>query len=86
MKYLKYIQSVMFLADVGIIIKISLLLSVNGRRYLTDYMEYKRQAEAAQPNFSFGENLPCLRDYSAQSAHLPQHYFYQDLFIANKIF
>lgn len=84
--FFKHIKSLIQLDTIAIGQRMALILSANGRRFLSDFYEFRKQAEAKHPGFKFGEFLPCLKDYSSQSAHLPMHYFYQDLFIANKIF
>lgn len=62
------------------------LFTTNGRRFLHDYYEFNKQADKSKHPMQFGDFLPCLKDYSEQSGHLPQHYFYQDLYVANRIF
>jgi hypothetical protein len=86
MHLLEILKSCFFLDTLKLSQKIKLPFSTSGRRYLADLLSFKKQAEILQSDFKFGEFLPCVEDYSSQSAHLPQHYFYQDLLVASKIF
>jgi hypothetical protein len=80
------LNSFMSMSSIPFTKRMSLLFSLRGRRFLSDFSAFKEDARINDPSYKFQEFLPCLKDYTAQSAHLPQHYFYQDLFIANRIF
>jgi len=86
MKLFNFIYSVAALSEVGIVERILFLFSERGRRYLNNFIEYKKQGKALGASLAINKILPCIKDFSSQSAHLPQHYFYQDLYVANMIF
>jgi len=95
-QYLKLIVKIMSLSrmlnalisldSVGMIRRISFLFTRGGRRFLSDFSEFKNNAASNDPNFLVKDFMPCLKDYSSESAHLPQHYFYQNFYFANRVF
>ncbi len=54
--------------------------------FLNDYKKIKRQAALSKEDFAFGKLYPCLQEKNQQSGVLAEHYFYQDLHVARKIF
>ena len=54
--------------------------------FLNDYKNIKRQAAFSKEDFAFGKLYPCLQEENQQSGVLAEHYFYQDLHVARKIF
>jgi hypothetical protein len=53
--------------------------------YNHDYAKIKKQ-KGLDSKFSFGDSYPILNDRFANSGIMSGHYFYQDLFVAKKIF
>lgn len=53
--------------------------------FAKDYREIRRQAGQAT-DFPFGKPYPCLMDKDQDSGTLAEHYFYQDLYVARKVF
>ena len=53
-------------------------------KFLNDYNHFK--SEVVDNQWEFGEDLPMIYDAEQSSGHVPQHYFHQDLIMANKIF
>ncbi len=53
--------------------------------YFTDLREIKKQLKN-NPDFKIGRLFPCLLDKAAQSGNTKNPYFYQDLYIAQRIF
>jgi hypothetical protein len=86
MSVIKILKFIFSLDSLGGRQKLRFLFSTNGRRFLADFFEYKKRAKIKDPGLQFREFLPCLNDYDSQSAHLPKHYFYQDLHVANRVF
>ncbi|MDA8125880.1 MAG: DUF268 domain-containing protein [Deltaproteobacteria bacterium] len=54
--------------------------------FLKQYREIRRQAGQSQSVFPFGKPYPCLMDRDQESGVLAEHYFYQDLYVARKVF
>ena len=54
--------------------------------FLKDYKNIKRQAALSGDDFTFGKLYPCLQEKDQASGVLADHYFYQDLHVARKIF
>ena len=54
--------------------------------FLREYREIRRQAEKSGNGFPFGKPYPCLADKGQGSGVLAEHYFYQDLYCARKVF
>lgn len=55
-------------------------------RFLNEYRQIRQQAARSQADFPFGKSYPCLTDRSQESGTLAEHYFYQDLHVARKVF
>jgi len=53
--------------------------------FIKDLRRVKEQLKQ-QSDFSISKLYPCLFDKDAKSGSLAQHYFYQDLYVAQKIF
>jgi hypothetical protein len=53
--------------------------------FVKDYREIRRQA-GQTTDFPFGKPYPCLMDRDQESGTLAEHYFYQDLYVARKVF
>jgi SAM-dependent methyltransferase len=54
--------------------------------FLREYAEIKRQAEKVGKDFPFTKLYPCLEEKDGESGIITEHYFLQDLFVAQKIF
>jgi hypothetical protein len=54
--------------------------------FLKEYITIRRQKRRSSLDFPFGKLYPCLTDKYQQSGIIAEHYFYQDLLIATKIF
>ncbi len=54
--------------------------------FLQEYTTIRRQAALSREAFPFGKIYPCLQEKEQQSGVLAEHYFYQDLYVARKIF
>jgi SAM-dependent methyltransferase len=54
--------------------------------FLKEYGEIRRQASASRESFPFGKLYPCLQEKDQESGVLTEHYFYQDLYVARKVF
>ena len=54
--------------------------------FLKDYRKIRRQAGQSKSIFPFGKSYPCLMDRDQESGALAEHYFYQDLYVARKVF
>lgn len=54
--------------------------------FLKEYREIRRQARESGESFPFGKIYPCLQEKHQESGVLAEHYFYQDLHVARKIF
>ena len=54
--------------------------------FLREYAEIRRQAERAGKDFPFAKLYPCLEERDEESGIVAEHYFLQDLFVAQKIF
>jgi len=54
--------------------------------FLKEYNQIRRQAAFSREAFPFGKLYPCLQEKDQQSGVLSEHYFYQDLHVARKIF
>jgi SAM-dependent methyltransferase len=54
--------------------------------FLFEYREIRRQGEKAGGDFPFAPFYPCLQERGQESGVIAEHYFYQDLLIARKIF
>ena len=52
---------------------------------LKDYQKLKDSLRG-DLDFPFGKLIPIAADKNDESGHLPRHYFYQDLLVAQKIF
>lgn len=67
-------------------------VAISGKSFLRqfyfyrDYLRLKDQKKTSKQEFAFGKNYPCLKDRFETSGSFSGHYFYQDLFVANKIF
>jgi hypothetical protein len=53
--------------------------------YFRDYIKYRKKSKGS-PDFKFGKFYPILTDRNDLSGNLADHYFYQDLIVAGKIF
>ncbi|MGB3947491.1 MAG: DUF268 domain-containing protein [Bacteroidia bacterium] len=53
--------------------------------YFTDLREIKKQLKN-NPEFKIGRIYPCLMDKTAQSGNTKSPYFYQDLYVAQRVF
>jgi hypothetical protein len=56
------------------------------RRFWSDYRQITRLNSAAGNPWNIQANYPCLQDFYGQSGVARGHYFYQDLYVAQKIF
>ena len=54
--------------------------------FLKEYGEIRRQAGVSGKSFPFGKLYPCLQEKDQESGVLAEHYFYQDLYVARKVF
>ncbi len=54
--------------------------------FLKEYGEIRRQARMSKEGFPFGKLYPCLEEKGQESGVLAEHYFYQDLYVARKVF
>jgi len=54
--------------------------------FLKEYGIIRRQAMQSGNDFPFGKLYPCLEDKGQESGVLVEHYFYQDLHVARKVF
>ena len=54
--------------------------------FIKEYGEIRRQAGVSGNNFPFGKLYPCLQEKNQESGVLAEHYFYQDLYVARKVF
>lgn len=54
--------------------------------FLREYAEIRRQAEQSEDDFPFTKLYPCLEERNEESGVVAEHYFLQDLFVAQKIF
>jgi hypothetical protein len=54
--------------------------------FLREYAEIRRQAEKAGGDFPFGKLYPCLAERDEESGVVAEHYFLQDLLVAQKIY
>jgi hypothetical protein len=54
--------------------------------FLKEYGKIRRQASASRENFPFGKFFPCIQEKDQESGVLAEHYFYQDLYVARKVF
>ncbi len=54
--------------------------------FLKEYGEIRRQARMSKEGFPFGKLYPCLQEKDQESGVLAEHYFYQDLYVARKVF
>lgn len=54
--------------------------------FLKEYGEIRRQASVSRESFPFGKLYPCLQEKDQESGVLAEHYFYQDLYVARKVF
>jgi SAM-dependent methyltransferase len=54
--------------------------------FLREYAEIRRQAEKAGKDFPFAKLYPCLEEKDEESGIIAEHYFLQDLLVAQKIF
>jgi hypothetical protein len=54
--------------------------------FLREYAEIRRQAEKAGGDFPFTKLYPCLEERDEESGVVAEHYFLQDLLVAQKIF
>jgi SAM-dependent methyltransferase len=54
--------------------------------FLKEYREIRRQAGLSGEGFPFGKLYPCLQEKDQESGVLAEHYFYQDLYVARKLF
>ncbi len=54
--------------------------------FLKEYKTIRRQAGKSQEKFEFSDFYPCLKDKGQESGVLAQHYFLQDIYIAQKVF
>jgi hypothetical protein len=55
-------------------------------RFLEEYRRIRRQADRSDQDFPFAKPYPCLMERNQESGVLAEHYFYQDLYVARKIF
>jgi len=54
--------------------------------FIREYREIRRQDRQSETDFPFGKTYPCLTDRGQESGVLAEHYFYQDLYVARKVF
>lgn len=54
--------------------------------FLREYAEIKSQAEKSDGDFPFAKLYPCLEERGEESGVVAEHYFLQDLLVAQKIF
>jgi SAM-dependent methyltransferase len=54
--------------------------------FLKEYAIIRRQAVRSGNEFPFGKLYPCLEEKGQESGVLSEHYFYQDLYVARKVF
>jgi SAM-dependent methyltransferase len=54
--------------------------------YLIDLHTMRRQSLSSPKAFPFGRLFPCLDDRNSQSGMMDSQYFYQDLWVAGRIF
>ena len=54
--------------------------------FLREYREIRRQARVSGKSFPFGKLHPCFQEKDQESGVLAEHYFYQDLYVARKVF
>ena len=54
--------------------------------FLKEYRKIRSQARISKESFPFGNLFPCFQEKEQESGVLAEHYFYQDLHIARKIF
>jgi len=54
--------------------------------FIKEYREIRRQASACGENFPFGKFVPCFQERDQESGVLAEHYFFQDLYVARKVF
>ncbi|MEI7674097.1 MAG: hypothetical protein WCK00_18495, partial [Deltaproteobacteria bacterium] len=54
--------------------------------FLKEYREIRRQADVSGESFPFGKLYPCLQEKGQESGVLAEHYFYQDIYVARKVF
>lgn len=54
--------------------------------FLKEYAAFRRQAGNLKPDFPFGKLYPCLNDRYKEIDTMSEHYFYQDILVAAKIF
>ena len=54
--------------------------------FLKEYGKIRRQAGASRERFPFGKFVPCIQEKDQESGVLAEHYFYQDLYVARKVF
>jgi SAM-dependent methyltransferase len=54
--------------------------------YLRDLRALKKQRESAVEDFPLGNLYPCLEDRFSESGSARGHYFYQDLWVAQRIY
>jgi hypothetical protein len=54
--------------------------------FLREYAEIRGQAEKAGKDFPFAKLYPCLKEKDEESGVVAEHYFLQDLLVAQKIF
>lgn len=54
--------------------------------FLREYAEIRRQAEKAGDDFPFAKLYPCLEEKDEESGVIAEHYFLQDLLVAQKIY
>ena len=54
--------------------------------FLKEYGKIRRQASASRESFPFGKFFPCIQEKDQESGVLAEHYFYQDLYVARKVF
>jgi len=54
--------------------------------FLKEYGEIRRQAGVSGESFPFGRLHPCFQEKDQESGVLAEHYFYQDLYVAQKVF
>ena len=55
-------------------------------RFLREYRKIRCQARQSETDFPFGKTYLCLTDRGQESGVLTEHYFYQDLYVARKVF
>lgn len=54
--------------------------------YLKDLNNFRKTNQEYSDNFVFGKIYPCLEDKTQNSGEISGHYFYQDCYVAQKIF